>query len=455
MLALVAVAIAVLGAGVFFSTSERDEQGSRLLLPTLTVQQNGEDGTDGSGTTSLFNTVSTTSNLPVDPKPQPADDVDGITQPDENTASVSLEPASPELPVIAADSGQRAMITLAGGCFWCTEAFMQETPGVVNAVSGYAGGSAETADYKTVSKGTTEHREAVQVTYDPVHISTEKVLDVYWAHIDPTDDGGQFADRGPHYRTAIFYHTADQRMIAEDSKARLEASGLFNKPIVTVILPFTTFFKAEDYHQDYYQKAADHYERYKQASGRAGFVEDTWAKDAALYFLGQEGGVSAESGSVTEPAAALDVWTPQTYTAAEIAALQSQLDQNAYHIVVQDGTEPAFDNEYWDYKGAGIYVDVVTGDPLFSSTHKYDSKTGWPSFYETIAGAPVVTKVDTSHGMMRTEVRSVGGHLGHLFSDGPKEYGGNRYCINSAALMFIPKAELVERGYGDYQYLFE
>lgn len=186
------------------------------------------------------------------------------------------------------DSGKREVITLAGGCFWCSEAFMQETPGVVDAISGYAGGSQGDANYKTVSGGKTAHREAVQVTFDPERISIDEVLDVYWAHINPTDAGGQFADRGFQYTTAIYYHSSEQKNIAEASKDRLAKSGLFTDPIATVIIPYSTFYQAEEYHQDYYKKASDHYERYKKGSGRAGFVEENWAKAAALEFLESE-----------------------------------------------------------------------------------------------------------------------------------------------------------------------
>jgi methionine-S-sulfoxide reductase len=186
------------------------------------------------------------------------------------------------------DSGQREVITLAGGCFWCSEAFLQETPGVVDVVSGYAGGNKSEANYRTVSTGKTGHREAVQVTFDPGRISIDEVLDVYWGHIDPTDTGGQFADRGFQYTTAIYYDSPEQKVIAESSKARLAQSGLFGAPIATIITPYTTFFKAEEYHQDYYKKSSEHYERYKKASGRAGFVEENWAKAAALEFFESE-----------------------------------------------------------------------------------------------------------------------------------------------------------------------
>lgn len=370
-----------------------------------------------------------------------------------NKSDSEVSDSSQEDTASLPDSGQRETITLAGGCFWCSEAFLQETPGVVDVVSGYAGGTAETATYKQVSTGKTAHKEAVSVIYDPVRISTQGVLDVYWAHIDPTDDGGQFADRGPHYRTAIFYHTEAQKNIAEASKAALASSGLFSKPIVTSILPYTTFFKAEEYHQDYYKKSSEHYERYKKASGRSGFIEENWAKEAALQFLaGEEAGASAESAPAPKPAATL--YQERTWSSEEMAAGLKTLSPEAYKVVVQEGTEAPYKNAYHDNKEAGIYVDVVTGRPLFSSTHKFDSGTGWPSFYQPINDADIIYKTDTSLLGERTEVRSASGHLGHVFDDGPSEHGGKRYCMNSAALKFIPQADMKRLGYEAYSYLF-
>ncbi len=202
----------------------------------------------------------------------------------EQASSTEAAEVAASVPAIV-QSGDRAVITLAGGCFWCTEAFFQEAPGVISAVSGYAGGDASTATYKQVSKGTTAHREAVQVTYNPTQISTQQILDIYWGHIDPVDVGGQFSDRGFQYTTAIYYHTNEQRVVAEASKKALSESGLFQEPIAPRIIPYTTFFPAEEYHQDYYKKSSEHYERYKKASGRAGFIEDNWAKEAALEYL--------------------------------------------------------------------------------------------------------------------------------------------------------------------------
>ncbi len=343
------------------------------------------------------------------------------------------------------DSSNYEVITLAGGCFWCTEAYFQERPGVIDAISGYAGGNEQDASYLKVSKGTTDHREAVQITYDPKLISTEEILDIYWSHIDPTDTEGQFADKGFHYTTAIFYHNDSQKEAALDSKKRLEQSKLFSKPIATEILSFVNFFKAEEYHQDYYKKASDHYERYKKGSGRAGFVEETWAKDAAIEFLESEQAKPMNKETKGD----------YEYTDEEIAEMLKNLDPLAYHVVAENGTESPFNNKYWDNKAEGIYVDIVTKKPLFSSTHKYDSGTGWPSFWRTIDDDSVTLHADNSLSTTRTEMRSDAGHVGHVFNDGPVAEGGRRFCTNSASLLFIPKEEMEEQGYEEYLYLFE
>lgn len=339
-------------------------------------------------------------------------------------------------------------IVLAGGCFWCTEAYFQEEKGVVDAVSGYAGGNEEDASYLSVAKGNTKHREAVQITYDPNIISTEEILDIYWSHIDPTDIDGQFADTGFQYTTAIFYATDEQKETADDSKKRLEESGVFDEKIATKIIPFTTFYKAEEYHQDYYKKASAHYERYKKGSGRAGFVEDTWAKDAAIKFLESEQVQGAQKETISKK----DTYS---YTDEEIAEKLKNLDPLAYHVVAENGTESPFNNAYWDNKADGIYVDIVTGKPLFSSTHKYDSGTGWPSFWRTIDDDSVTMHEDNSLSTTRTEIRSVSGHVGHVFEDGPVEEGGRRFCTNSASLKFIPKENMAKEGYSTQLYLFD
>lgn len=355
----------------------------------------------------------------------------------------------------AEDSGQREIITLAGGCFWCIEAALQETPGVVDAISGYAGGTVDTATYLQVAAGKTEHREAVQVTYDPVRISTQKLLDVFWSHIDPTDNEGQFSDRGMHYIPAIFYHSPEQKQIAEASRSALDTSGIFNTPINTSILPYTTFFEAEEYHQDYYKKSSIRYEAYKKASGRTDFIDENWANEAALKFFKDQEKIKGTTSSTSAVHRAGDLYQERMWSVEEISAGLKKLSEQAYGVVVNNGTELPYINEYSDNQEAGIYVDVVTGRPLFSSTHKYNSGTGWPSFYQPINDKNIIYKADEGLLLSRTEVRSESGHLGHVFDDGPAEHGGKRYCLNSLALKFIPKADMEKMGYGDYLYLFQ
>lgn len=315
---------------------------------------------------------------------------------------------------------QHELATFAGGCFWCMVEPFDEHPGIISIVSGYTGGHVVNPTYEQVCTNTTGHREAVQIIFDPVIISYKQLLDIYWRQIDPTDPGGQFNDRGESYKTAIFYHSEEQKELALQSKKDLESSGKFSKPIVTDILEARTFYEAEENHQNYYKTNQFHYKLYKKASGRADFIYNTWGKN-------------------------------------EKEELKEKLTPIQYYVTQEDGTEPPFQNEYWDHEEEGIYVDIVSGEPLFSSKEKYDANCGWPSFYRSIAESNIIEKLDTSHGMIRTEVRSksANSHLGHVFPDGPREHGGIRYCINSAALRFIPKEKLEDEGYGKYLKLFE
>jgi len=306
-------------------------------------------------------------------------------------------------------------IYLAGGCFWGLEKYMQEIAGVLSTEVGYANGKTENPTYEQVCRHDTGHAETVRVKYNPGRISLGFILRLYLDVIDPTSVNRQGNDVGTQYRTGIYYTDAGDLPTIE--KILKEVRSKYDKPLAIEVKPLENYYPAEDYHQKYLDKNPE------------GYCHISWDH------------INRVKDTLVDPG---------IYEPLPDSELKNELDELQWAVTRQNATEPAFQNTYWDHFKSGIYVDITSGEPLFSSDDKYDAGCGWPSFTKPIDKQVIREKSDTSHGMSRTEVRSRAGdaHLGHVFSDGPKDKGGQRFCINSAALRFIPKDKMEEEGYG-------
>ncbi len=328
--------------------------------------------------------------------------------------SVNLEQLQEELDL--------KTIYLAGGCFWGVEEYMTRIAGVYDATSGYANGKTENPSYEDVLHNNTGHAETVKVLYDPGQVSLEELLSAFFKVVDPTTLNQQGNDIGTQYRSGVYFESAEDESVIQAHVEGLKAE--YTQPIVVEVLPLQNFYLAEDYHQDYLQKNPNGYCHINLDASR---YDDTEIVDG------------------------------KHYPVPESEDMRSFLTELEYDVTQNGATEYSFSHPYNDNKELGIYVDIVTGEPLFLSTDKYDSGSGWPSFTKPIAPEVIAEHPDNSAGMIRTEVKSRTGdsHLGHVFDDGPADEGGLRYCINGSSLRFVPYENMTEEGYGYLMHLLE
>lgn len=336
-------------------------------------------------------------------------------------------------------------LLIAGGCFWCVEADIEKLPGVLEAVSGYAEGTTENPTYENYSKH--GHREVVEVTYDPNVVTFSEIAIYAIKHMDPTDGDGSFYDRGKSYGPALYYETESEKNILENLVADIEKNGPYQKPLAIDLLPRPTFWPAEDYHQNYYKGTLSglKYKYYRSGSGRDKFISDHWGDDTGPTLPWQNNNQTNKNTMTTQ-----NSW--QTYTKPDLSVLKTTLEPLAYKVTQEEGSERAGSSPYDKLYDRGIYVDILSGEPLFSSRDKFDSGTGWPSFVAPLSPSAVTEHIDKKLFSTRTEIRSAiaDNHLGHVFTDGPRDRGGLRYCMNGVALRFIPEAEMAAQGYGEW-----
>lgn len=308
-----------------------------------------------------------------------------------------------------------SVIYLAGGCFWGMEKYLASVRGVTETQVGYANGRTDQPTYEEVCHCDTGHAETVRVTYDPQLVPLGFLLELYFSAIDPVSVNRQGNDRGTQYRTGIYYVDPVDRPVIDRAVSRLQAK--LSAPVAVEVEPLTNFFTAEEYHQRYLDKNPGGY-----------------------CHISRERFAMAAQARVN----------PADYSPPDPEELTSRLTSIQYQVTQQNGTEPPFENAYNQAMQPGLYVDITTGEPLFTSSDKFISGCGWPSFSKPIDPNVLTRRTDATYGMVRTEVRSRVGdaHLGHVFEDGPKDRGGLRYCINSAALRFIPLSDMEKEGYG-------
>ncbi|MBL4644753.1 MAG: peptide-methionine (R)-S-oxide reductase MsrB [Candidatus Pacebacteria bacterium] len=385
--------------------------------------------------------------------PDIATEVVGTTSPEDVMIAVEHED---ETEMVL--SRETAIAYVAGGCFWCTESDFQKLQGVSNAVSGYMGGSSDGPSYNEVVQGNTGHREMVKIEYDPNQISYRRLVLELLRETDPTDSGGSFYDRGYQYTSAIYYQTEEEKKIAEEVISEVEALKIFDKPIATSIELASTFWIAEKYHQDFSKDNSLRYSYYRKGSGRDAYIESIWGSGEYDYLFSEEPTKEVIQAAPAEENVLVKSVSPwEEYQKPSDAELLRTLTPLQYQITQKNGTERPFQNEYWDNHEEGIYVDVVSGEPLFSSTEKFDSGTGWPSFLRPIDLDFVTEHDDYKLIIRRTEIRSTyaDSHLGHIILDGPESNNFIRYCMNSASLRFVPKDDLEKEGLGEYLSFFE
>ena len=401
--------------GSAVSTSRESFQNARTLAETASTTQEAVNGADGS-------TVS-----------------------DISAGIVSTGKSGDK---IVPNGTTKKKAVLAGGCFWCVESDLQKYTGVINVVSGYAGGTGDNPTYSDyASRG---FREVVEVTYNPTQVSYENLVEYVVRHSDATDPDGSFHDRGPQYTSAAYYSSPVEKQAAEKVVARINERKLYGKALALYIEPIKKFWPAEEYHQDYSIKNPLKYSYYRFGSGRDAFIKKYWGDDTTPIPTPEIVSTTTTATTKTMTIATNHPW--EHFVKPTEAQLRAMLTPLQYKVTQENGTENSVKNEYDKNYDAGIYVDIVSGEPLYSSKDKFDSGTGWPSFVKPITVTAVVEKVDKGFFSTRTEIRSriADSHVGHVFDDGPKDRGGKRYCMNSAAMKFIAKADMEKLGYGDY-----